>query len=1057
MTNTVDTRSLIRICHIADIHWRGLSRHDEYKHIFEKLFIELKRVEPDVIYVGGDVFHTKTQNISPEIIELLSWWFRSLADIAHVVVTLGNHDGNLMNRHRQDAITPIITLLADDRITLLKRSGTYPSHITGVNWCVFSCFDEHGWSTVKPVDGDINIAFFHGAVKGSTTDQGHELRGEVAVEFFDPFDFALLGDIHKTQFLAHRTCIDGEVRPWVGYCGSTIQQNYGEALDHGFLVWDINSRDDFEVKFVGIDNPHRFVTLEWHDDLPTMLEEATRQPPGTRFRIKSASTINQGAWRQFAQILRRDYAAKEVTARVDRNVGGDMVASREFVSRITRGFSDPETVARLIRDHITSTSSTSTEDLVVVEEMVTRYVRQVKAADELARNVVWSIDRIEFSNTFAYGENNVIDFSALSGITGIFAGNAMGKSSVIGTLMYTLFNATDRGPMKNLHVINTRHDSCETRARLTINGDVHEITRATKKVTSAKGDVSAITNLQFTHMGSGELLNGEQRTSTEQRIRQTIGTAEDFMLTSLAAQDGLKAFIKEGASVRKAILTRFLDLQIFELVHERAKLDSASIKARMRDFPERDWASMFSKIEHALKTTADELDALDDELRDKRAAIADLHGQLAGSQPVSPAEVDRQRRIVEQTASNIDRTLKLIASLQIRRDVIEHGLELIDRVHRGCDITSLRACDIAASQVEQTIEMLRKQYDVDVKRLTVQRRSAEKLALVPCGDAFPSCMYIKDSHHDAHEIPKLEQIITNLEADIERASNELAGVSIDVVRKKLERYQRIVSKADSLRRSHDTVNASIDASNVTLEADRLRFDEMKASVEQLELQSDDAVTINQRRIRAELNALEIQVSAIDSRKMQLAGDRGRFNAALERLQIEQSDYETMSRQWRAYELIIAATSKRGVPSQVLRHLIPTINDEIARILHGIVKFTVAFDLPEDSNAMEVYIDYGDDRRLIELASGMEKMVASIAIRVALINISKQPKTDMLIIDEGFSDLDETNIEACGALLRGLTQWFRSIIIITHIDSLKDVVDNVIDIGREGHDAVVSYT
>jgi exonuclease SbcC len=137
-------------------------------------------------------------------------------------------------------------------------------------------------------------------------------------------------------------------------------------------------------------------------------------------------------------------------------------------------------------------------------------------------------------------------------------------------------------------------------------------------------------------------------------------------------------------------------------------------------------------------------------------------------------------------------------------------------------------------------------------------------------------------------------------------------------------------------------------------------------------------------------------------------------------------------------------------------MVPMINDEIARILNGIALFTIELELPDNSNSMEVYINYGDSRRIIELGSGMEKMMASIAIRVALINISSLPKTDMLIIDEGFSELDESNIDACGQLLRSLTRWFKNIIIITHIDTLKDVVDNVIDITRIGKDAKVNY-
>ena len=106
--------------------------------------------------------------------------------------------------------------------------------------------------------------------------------------------------------------------------------------------------------------------------------------------------------------------------------------------------------------------------------------------------------------------------------------------------------------------------------------------------------------------------------------------------------------------------------------------------------------------------------------------------------------------------------------------------------------------------------------------------------------------------------------------------------------------------------------------------------------------------------------------------------------------------------------------------------------------------------------MDVYINYGDSKRIIELASGMEKMMASLAIRVALINVSTLPKTDVLIIDEGFGSLDETNIDNCNRLLESFKKWFKHILIISHVDAVKDVVDNVIDINKKGKDSVVFY-
>ena len=148
-----------------------------------------------------------------------------MADICPTHVILGNHDGLILNKHRQDAISPIVSALDNDNLFLYKDSGTYPTGIPGFNWSVFSCFDEENWENVEPIEGEINIATFHGGVNGSTTDIDWNIDGDVDASFFDKFDFTFLGDIHKLQYL------DKEKR--IAYPGSTIQQNYGEDPGKG--------------------------------------------------------------------------------------------------------------------------------------------------------------------------------------------------------------------------------------------------------------------------------------------------------------------------------------------------------------------------------------------------------------------------------------------------------------------------------------------------------------------------------------------------------------------------------------------------------------------------------------------------------------------------------------------------------------------------------------------------------------------------------------------------------------------------------------------------------
>jgi DNA repair exonuclease SbcCD nuclease subunit len=457
---------MVRIAHTADVHIRSLSRHDEYREVFTAFIKDCKKNKVDHIFVGGDIFHTKTTGISPEYIDFLTWWLESMAEVAQVHLTLGNHDGNLVNLSRQDAVSPIVSALNNPKVHLYKKSGVYEFQ-PGFNWCVYSLFDEEGWKNVQPEPGKINIACYHGPVHGAVTESGWELdEAQLKVEFFKDYPYVFLGDIHKTQYLGYRETSGGEKKPWIGFPGTPIQQNYAEELDHGYFLWDINDENDWDVKFKKLPNSKPYVTIQWGGSQKEFLKEVTKYPKQSRFRIKSQLELSQDDVSFLNEILKTTYAATEVTFKSEYRASNETIKTGS-TTIAKSDLTSPDVIMGLIQTYCKENGNTDV-DWDSMSSQIKKYMSAVASTDDYVKGSKWSLRHLKWDNTFAYGEENEIDFTKLNGIVGIFGPNRTGKSSIVGTMMYSLFNTTDRGSLKNLHVCNIRKPYCYARDRKSV-------------------------------------------------------------------------------------------------------------------------------------------------------------------------------------------------------------------------------------------------------------------------------------------------------------------------------------------------------------------------------------------------------------------------------------------------------------------------------------------------------------------------------------------------------------------------------------------------------------
>ena len=152
------------------------------------------------------------------------------------------------------------------------------------------------------------------------------------------------------------------------------------------------------------------------------------------------------------------------------------------------------------------------------------------------------------------------------------------------------------------------------------------------------------------------------------------------------------------------------------------------------------------------------------------------------------------------------------------------------------------------------------------------------------------------------------------------------------------------------------------------------------------------------------------------------------------------------RDYIAYDIFVKATHANGISYEVIKSMLPVINDEIQKVLSSIVEFQVFFD--EDGDKLEVYLKHPNyDPRPLSMGSGAEKTIASMAVRLALISVSSLPKSNIFVLDEPATALDAEHMEGFTRLLQMIKAQFKTVLLITHLEGLKDIVDMTIDIDK----------
>jgi len=1042
----------IKIAHISDVHIRKLKYHKEYRVVFERLYEKLREEEPDIIVNTGDTFHTKL-DMSPEAIRMMSELFVNLADIAPHHIILGNHDMNCKNGTRLDALTPIIENLNHPNLHLHKYADT-TQVADKVDLHVLSIVDPENWPNEVSNDR-VNIALYHGAVVGAKTDTGWAMtHGDIDIETIEKYDYALLGDIHKT----HQK-LDAAGR--CAYPGSLIQQNFGETNDKGFLLWEIESKEDFTCRHIHIENPKPFITLQLTPK--GRMPRGMSVPDGARLRLISNNNLPLDTMKRAMEIAKHRFKPESISF-LNRAAGQRGNVEEITNSLLTENLRDIKVQEELIDEYLAD-FQVDDQTMETVYQLNRKYNETVNKEEEISRNVNWKLLNFKWDNLFNYGEGNYVDFNGLGGIIGIFGKNFSGKSSIIDGVLYTLFNTTSKNERKNLNIINQNKDYGSGQLEIEVDNNIYKITRtSTKYIKRLHGEetLEAKTDLNFEvyDITSGETtsLNGLTRAHTDANIRKHFGSMEDFLVSSLASQHGSLTFLEEGSTRRKEIIAKFLDLEQFDKKFKLAKEDSVDARGALKKLEDRNYDEEYEEAAAELILHKQELRAneeyserLQSEVDSLTTSVAALQISIDGvpAEIIDFAKIKREHKqkrtqIVSLRSENVEQRALLKDRMQNLIEVVGliENYDINELIHQRSAIADDRQ---KLSEFQTELEGIQR----DIKSAINKTRLLEG---IPCGDQFPVCKFIRDANAASARLPLLHTEERLKEDNCVQLQQSIDDMYPEDVEKLIEDYELLLAGRKEIDKNVESTKLLIERNENVIDKLVLETKELDTKIKEYNdnidaIENLEHLISDRNQKIAMMTSKQKLLSSTNTATFEYYRQVGSLEQKAEEIKNAKADYIQLRREYAACDLFMRCMHSNGIAYDIIKKKIPVINQEVAKMLANIVDFEVFFE--SNGNKFDIFIKHSlHDERPIEMGSGAEKTVAAMAIRLALLSVSSLPKGDIFILDEPGTALDEENMEGFIRILELIKVYFKNVLLISHLDSLKDCVDTQVVIEKK---------
>ncbi len=653
----------------------------------------------------------------------------------------------------------------------------------------------------------------------------------------------------------------------------------------------------------------------------------------------------------------------------------------------------------------------------------------------------WYIKNIEFSNFLSFGDNQKIDFEKVEGITAVESNppNFGGKTVLTVDLLLFLFFNTTTKTNKAEEIFNRfrNKDKVVVKGEIQIDGEDYIIVReVNRKLKRNKSEYTVSTSLEFfKKLSDGSLQNftGEQRRETEEFIKKSIGTMDDFLMTILTTSTNLEELIDSKPTARGQVLSRFLGLDSLKLKEDVAKEITSNYSKGM--------ISNIYNVE-SLKEEI-EIGKLDIEQENKNIQkcideLTDVNGRIEKGQGY-------RDDLIKKKHIGLDDELLRINPESMENEIKGYGSKIGTTLK---ELTSINVIEPSKYYHEDEHDQVKEKLSNEkVKMGTMTSKKEDIIEELKTFEDGLECQYcgivLAQSDYNDKKKVELKSLNKNLINTV-KCVNDLTNEEKSFVelKKDFDQYER-----------NKLIKEKFEIQLETLELKKGSLEDRLRRFKEVQIKLEENKKIDETILKADMR-LDVLTVERDGVNVKIGDSRNNIKNRNSKID-ENNEFilriKDEEKKLRLYKIYLELFGKKGITKMIMRSMTPVINSELQRLLVDSAEFKLEVRISEKDEVEFLMIDNNTGiEKLMSSGSGYERSIASLALRAVLSKVCSLPKPNIVVFDEVFGKISNENLEMVSQFFQKIKEYFEKIFVITHNPLVSQWADTIVKINKENN-------